>query len=530
MSSQGAYWKSADGNLRGAGSSASPQVKNRVLAWLIARADERKPEHWVTRYGSVLVVLAIATLIRWAIDPFLGDTAPHGFYIIGSVYIAWRRGLGPALMCVLVGAVLATYLFVQPRHSLFTISGVENQINLALTLFLGVSMALVSESLRIAAAENARLYRQAKEADLRKDEFLAMLAHELRNPLVPIRNALYVLNAKGSPDPDIAVMRELMQRQVNHLIRMVDDLLDVSRMTRGIIELRRETVPASELISAALEISEPLIEGKRQQLTVSIPPADARLFADRIRLTQALANLLNNASRYTEPDGRIWLTSEVRDETLVVRIRDTGVGIAPAMLERIFELFEQVDPGKNAQGGLGIGLTLAKSLVEKHGGTIEAHSPGLGMGSEFVVHLPLARETQMYERPPVSRPSSARAPQVRRRVLVIDDSVPTAQSMARVLELWNHEVRVCFDAASALQVAQEFHPEVVLSDLSLPEVDGYQFARRLRQLPGMDKTRLIAITGHGHEDDRQRSTEAGFDQHLLKPVSPDVLAEIMTNI
>lgn len=528
MSSHGAYWKPADGDLPETRPGPSPPVKNRVLAWLIARADQRKPEHWITRYGSVVVVLFIATLIRWALDPWMGETAPHGFYVIGSVYIAWRRGLGPALMCVLLGAVLATYLFVQPRYSLFTISGVENQINLVLTLFLGVSMALVSESLRIAAAENARLYRQAKEADVRKDEFLAMLAHELRNPLVPIRNALYVLNAKGSIDPDVAAMRELMQRQVNHLIRLVDDLLDVSRMTRGIVELRREAVPACEVISAALEISRPLIDAKQQQLSVSMPAPDLRLNADRIRMTQALANLLNNASRYTKPEGKIWVSTDVRDDILAVHIRDNGVGIAPHMIGRIFDLFEQVDAGKNAQGGLGIGLTLANSLVEKHGGTVEAHSAGLGMGSEFVVRLPLARETQMYERPAANRTNSGRPAQIRRRVLVIDDSVATAQSMARVLELWNHDVRVCYDAASALTVAQEFQPEVVLSDISLPEMDGYQLAKQLRQLPGMDKTRLIAITGHGQEDDRQRSSEAGFDQHLLKPVSPDLLAEIMS--
>ncbi|HEY5312738.1 MAG TPA: DUF4118 domain-containing protein, partial [Pirellulales bacterium] len=275
MSSQGAFWKSADGNLPAIPPNAKPRVKNFVLAWLIAQADERKPELWATRYGSVLVVLAIATVIRVLLDPLLDKTAPHGFYLMGTVYIAWRRGLGPALMCVLLGALLATYLFVTPRYTLLTISGAENQINLLLSLVLGISMALVSESLRIAATENARLYRQAKEADLRKDEFLAMLAHELRNPLVPIRNALYVLNSKGSIDPDVAAMRELMQRQVNHLIRLVDDLLDVSRITRGIVELRREAVPAGEIFTAALDISRPLIDSKQQRLAVTMPPGDA---------------------------------------------------------------------------------------------------------------------------------------------------------------------------------------------------------------------------------------------------------------
>jgi signal transduction histidine kinase len=481
------------------------------------------------RYASVLVAIAIATVLRSLLDPWLRNTAPHGLYLAATVYIAWRRGLGPALMCVVLGAITATFLFVQPRHALFTIYGVENQINLLLSMFLGVSVALLSESLRIAAAENALLYQQARDAEHRKDEFLAMLSHELRNPLVPIRNALYVLNAKGSDDPDIMAMRELVQRQVDHLIRMVDDLLDVSRMTRGLIELRREAIPACEVISAALEISRPLIDEKHQHITITLPPPDVRLHADRIRLTQAVANLLNNAARYTEPEGNIWASAEVQDGTLVVRIRDTGVGLSPPMLTRIFDMFEQVDaPGKHAQGGLGIGLTLARSLIEMHGGTIEAHSAGLGHGSEFVVRLPVVRETQMYERPDISRPAKPRLQQPRRRVLVIDDSVPAAQSMARVLELWKHDVRICYDAASALEMARTFQPEVVLSDISLPEMNGYQLAVRLRRLPGMEHARLIAITGHGQAEDRPRALQAGFDVHLLKPVSPDELAELLS--
>jgi CheY-like chemotaxis protein/two-component sensor histidine kinase len=320
-----------------------------------------------------------------------------------------------------------------------------------------------------------------------------------------------------------------MQRQVDHLIRMVDDLLDVSRMTRGLIELRREAVPASEVISAALEIARPLVDDKQQHMSVSLPAPQVKLHADRIRLTQALANLLNNAARYTEAGGKIWVTGETEDQYLVVRIRDTGVGLAPVMIGRIFHLFEQVDaPGKRAQGGLGIGLTLARSLVEMHGGAIEAHSAGLGRGSEFIVRLPIVRETQLYERPPANRLAPARPNQPRRRVLVIDDSVPTAQSMARVLELWNHEVRVCYDAASALETARSFQPEVVLSDISLPGMDGYELAAQLRRLPGMRESRLIAITGHGTADDSVRSREAGFDLRLLKPVSPDTLAEILS--
>ena len=371
--------------------------------------------------------------------------------------------------------------------------------------------------------------QQLTDADRRKDEFLATLAHELRNPLAPLRNGLQIMRLAQDNPQAVERTRNMMERQLAQMVRLVDELLDLSRISRGRVELVRERMPLAAVIRQAVETSRPAIDEAGHELVITMPAEPIFIEADSTRATQVFANILNNAAKFTERAGRIELTVTADHDVACVSVRDTGIGIQPQLLARVFEMFTQADQPTGRRGsGLGIGLALVRGLVELHGGSVEARSAGLGMGSEFVVRLPLARETQMYERPPARRPNPTRPPQIRRRVLVIDDSVPTAQSMARVLELWNHEVRICYDAVSALKVAREFQPEVVLSDLSLPQMDGYELARQLRQLPGMDKSLLIAITGHGHDDDRQRSSEAGFDQHLLKPVSPDVLAEIMS--
>ena len=500
---------------------------NRIMSWLIAKADRPAPERWYAPYLVASVCLAAATLLRHLLDPVLGNTAPHGPYMAGTIYLAWRYGLGPALFNVLAGAMVATYMFVQPRHVLFTVYGIDNQLNILITMLLGTAVSLLSGSLRQAAAENARLYRIAKNAEVRKDEFLAMLSHELRNPLVPIRNAIYVLEALGGRDPELAAVGDIMHRQVEHLICLVDDLLDVSRMTRGMITLRRENIRLSEIIDAAREIAAPLIGEKGQELSVSMPPDTVFLEADRVRLTQALANLLNNASRYTDKGGRIWLAVAGEPGAVTVRVHDTGIGIAPENLARIFDLFEQADTARQtAQGGLGIGLSLAKRLVEMHGGTIGARSPGLGLGSEFIIRLPVASAPNAAERPAENAgPAKATA---RRRILVVDDNEISAQSVARVLALWNHDIQICHDGFAALELARTFKPEVVLSDISLPRMDGYRLAHELRLLPGLEQVRLIAISGYGQAEDQRRSMEAGFEQHLLKPVAPEALAGILS--
>lgn len=503
---------------------ATPRERpSRVLAWLIRQAG-RQRDGRVMPYVWVGCSLIAATIIRAALDPLLGSTAPHGIYVIVTVLVAWRFGLGPALASALLGTILSTYLFVEPRHVLFIVHGTENKLNFAISLLLSVTIAALSGSLRIAAAENARLYRAAHEAEIRKDEFLAMIAHELRNPLVPICNGLYMLETIGSDTPEVIEVREQLRGQVEHLMRLVDDLLDASRMTRGVIELKKERVELRSVVDAAVEISRTAIEKKSQQLDVSLPERPIVLNADRVRMTQALANLLTNAARYSDHGDRIWVSAATEDGNVAIRVRDTGIGLAPDSFTRIFELFEQVDGRGRTDGGLGVGLTLARTLVEKHGGTIEVHSPGLGYGSEFIIRLPVtdsAVPTATVEK----KASGIRPAVTRHRVLVIDDNVPSAQSMAKVLRLWNHDVEVCYDGFSALEKARTFKPDIVLSDINLHRMDGYRLAAELRLLPEMKNALLIAITGYGLPEDRRRAREAGFDRHLLKPVRPEELAE-----
>jgi PAS domain S-box-containing protein len=378
---------------------------------------------------------------------------------------------------------------------------------------------------RIAIAiENARLLAALKEADRRKDEFLAILAHELRNPLAPLRSAAHLLQQPGLDRPALERTGEMMGRQVQQLGRLVDDLLDLSRIARGKMDLRKEWVDLRVVVRRAADVSRSLIESRRHHLTVSLPDAPVPLRADPTRLEQVLTNLLNNAARYTPEGGHIWLTAAVEGGEAVVRVRDTGIGIPPEMLSRIFGLFAQVERREErSQGGLGIGLSLVKSLTEMHGGRAVAHSPGPGRGSEFVVYLPLGWEETPIEAPPESAPAPERA----LRVLLVDDNVDAAESLAMLLRLWGHEVTVAHDGPAAVQAAAGQCPEVALLDIGLPGMDGYELARQLRAQPALDQTVLVALTGWGQEEDRRRSQEAGFNYHLVKPVDLSALQELL---
>jgi signal transduction histidine kinase/ActR/RegA family two-component response regulator len=370
---------------------------------------------------------------------------------------------------------------------------------------------------------NARL----GEANHRKDQFLAMLAHELRNPLAPLWNALHVMRLAGDRGPAIEQARAVAERQVQHLARLVDDLLDVSRIAHGKIELRKEQIELTPVVASAVEAARPLVEARRHDLSVSLPTKPVRLEADPTRLGQILVNLLTNAAKYTEPGGRIGLTAERDGDELVVRVRDNGVGIAPDMLARVFEPFVQLERSQDSsQGGLGIGLALVRSLVDLHGGSIIAASLGPGQGSEFILRLPALPEARAEWGAVVfkaGQPSEGRA----LRVLVVDDNVDAAQSLAVLLNLWGHEVCTAHDGTTALQAAQTWRPEVVLLDIGLPGMDGHEVARRLRDLLGPDRPLLIALTGHAREDDRRRSQDAGFDRHLVKPVDPEILEVLL---
>ncbi len=374
-------------------------------------------------------------------------------------------------------------------------------------------------------SEQKRAQEALKEADRRKDEFLAMLAHELRNPLAPVRNALHVLRASGGAGPAAEGVREMMERQVGHMVRLVDDLLEVSRITRGKIELRKERVELAAVVRSAVETSRPLIEAARHGLTVSLPPGPVPLEADPVRLAQVVANLLNNAAKYTEECGQIWLAARRDGGAAVVSVRDSGVGIRADVLPRVFDLFAQADGTlQRAQGGLGIGLTLVKRLVEMHGGTVTAHSEGPGKGSEFVVRLPLAGEA----RPAAAAPQAGEPPAAAaRRILVVDDNRDAADSLGLLLRFLGHEVRVAHDGPAALEAARAWRPAVVLLDIGMPGMDGYAVARALRALPELEGVVLIALTGWGQEEDRRRSRAAGFDHHLIKPVDLEALQALL---
>jgi signal transduction histidine kinase/CheY-like chemotaxis protein len=387
-------------------------------------------------------------------------------------------------------------------------------------------------SLAAVALENAQLLEALRQADRRKDEFLAMLAHELRNPLAPMRNALEIIRLRG-PERRLAVRAswDMVERQVEHLSRLVDDLLDVARITRGKINLEKEPVALAEVVRRAVETSRPLIEGRRHRLEVRLPDEPLHVIGDLTRLAQVLLNLLNNAAKYTEEGGQITLTVEraaADPGAVVLRVRDTGVGIPPEVLPKVFDLFTQASRTLDrAQGGLGIGLTLVRRLVEMHGGSVRASSAGPGKGSEFVVRLPLFFG-------PLPAPAhgngSGEHPAAGHRILVVDDNRDSASSLAVLLRLSGHEVVTAHDGAAALEKAEHFRPQLALLDIGLPGMDGYELARRLRQLPGLRQVRLAALTGYGSEEDRRRSRAAGFDHHLVKPVEREALLVLLAEV
>ena len=385
----------------------------------------------------------------------------------------------------------------------------------------------VSERLGAQAALAASEER-LRESNQRKDEFLATLAHELRNPLAPIRTSLHVMALAGDTYATDQA-RATIDRQLAQMVRLIDDLLDVSRITSGKIELRREIVELADVIQSAVETSRPVIDERGHQLVVRMPSESLVVDADLTRLAQVFGNLLRNAAKYTERGGRIELSAERHGSQVVVHVRDQGIGIAPEMLPRIFELFIQAGrtPDGAHEGGIGIGLTLVKRLTELHGGTVVARSEGLGHGSEFEVRLPLSRRTVA---PPPPRREAPLGGSIRRKILVVDDSDDAAASLSTLLELMGNETRIAHDGVEAVAVAAEFHPDVVLLDLGMPRMSGYEACRRMREAPGGTKMTVIAVTGWGQQEDRARTREAGFDHHMVKPVDPRALAELLDGL
>jgi len=365
-----------------------------------------------------------------------------------------------------------------------------------------------------------------QEADRRKNEFLAMLGHEIRNPLAVISNASRVLNKIHSPPPEVLRLGQMIERQVGHLTRIVDDLLDVSRVLEGKVRLRREPAELATIVSNAAESAGPFLEIRKQVLRVSLPKDPIWIEADVTRMTQVLANILNNAAKFSEKRGEISITGFREGKDAVLAVADTGSGIGPDMLPYVFDMFVQEDRSLHrARGGLGIGLTLARSLVSMHRGTIAAKSAGVGHGSEFIVRIPAIEEPSQAQQ--IQAKTGVAAEQGPLRILVVDDSADSAESMGMILAMGGHEVRTALDSAEAHRIAVEFRPDVALLDIGLPGTDGYEVGRRLRSEPTLQGIYLVAVTGYGQDEDRKRSEEAGFHAHLVKPVDPAMLRVVM---
>lgn len=373
-----------------------------------------------------------------------------------------------------------------------------------------------------------RGYLTLEDAGWRKEEFLATLAHELRNPLAPIRSAVEIMRMAEGDEATTSAARAIIERQVNHLVRLIDDLVDVSRLTRGKLELKKERADLSAVVRVAVEINRPLLESKQQHLSLELPREPLSVEADATRLAQVFANLLENAAKYSDAGTDISVTG-VRDGAhAVVTVTDQGIGISAGRLDRIFDLFTQddgCDPSPHA--GLGVGLTLVKRLVELHGGTVSARSAGPGTGSSFSVRLELLAAERDEPRPLLPSVRLAHGTP-RARILVADDNYDAAQSLALMLGMDGHDVRTAGDGLEALKVAEEFQPQFVLLDIGMPKLDGYETARRLREQPWARGTRLYALTGWGQEEDRERARRAGFDRHLVKPVDPDTLSQLLS--
>ena len=374
--------------------------------------------------------------------------------------------------------------------------------------------------------DRKRAEQALQEADRHKDVFLATLAHELRNPMVPLRNGLQLLRLTTEPEAREQA-RAMMERQLGQMVRLVDDLLDISRISRNKLELRKARIDLWAVVQSAVETARPQIEANGHTLTVTLPPSPVYLHADLTRLAQVFWNLLNNSAKYTEPGGRITLTAKVQGAEAVVTVEDTGIGIPAEALPRLFELFSQVDRNLDrAQGGLGIGLALVKGLTESHGGTVEVFGAGVGKGSSFVVRLPVSRGVPVRK---TQSPTDGAAFGPRRRILVVDDNRDGASSLAMLLTVMGHDTRIAHDGLEGVELAEAFRPDLIVLDIGLPKLNGLDACRRIREQPWAKNVVIAAATGWGQDEDRRRSEEAGFDHHLVKPVDAAALGKLAAN-
>jgi signal transduction histidine kinase len=491
---------------------------------------------------------AVAQIGAWELKPSAGSIhfSAESYELFGlpengstNLYPLWVSLIDPrdrhALQdlvdeCNASGTAEAEYRYRHPTRGLRWIHCRAGRIDAEVpNLIVGASLDVTERR----TAEEA-----LRDVNQRKDEFLAMLAHELRNPLASIRNAAQILRAHSTGQPELEWARTVIERQTRHLARLVDDLLDVSRMVRGKIVLKQSNMEISELVQHAVDTSQPIIRSRRHQLHVSVPPGSLTIEGDLTRLAQAVANLLNNAAKYTDEGGQIWLDVATDAREVVLRVRDTGPGIASTLLPHVFDLFTQAERTPDrAQGGLGVGLTLVKLLIEMHGGTVEARNSApesaIGHGAEFIVRLPANTAGAAKSTPTPAGLSQAQgvpAGEKPMRILVVDDNIDAADSIALLLTIDGFEAHSVHGALAALDTVGSFKPDVVLLDIGLPVLDGYEVAQRLRAHTPVQQMCIVALSGYGRQADREKAAQAGFDHYLVKPVEPAALSEFLRSL
>jgi PAS domain S-box-containing protein len=455
-------------------------------------------------------------------DPRYGKLAPHNGMPHGHLPV---RSYLAVPVISRSGGVIGALLFGHPEPDMFTPRAERLVAGMAAQAAIAIDNARLYEAAQQEIVRRERAEAALREADRRKDEFLATLAHELRNPLAPIRQATLIAKAPGTTDKQKQWSHDVISRQVHHMALLLDDLLDISRITRGSLELRLEMTELDAVIGAAVETARPLIDAKRHVLSINVPPEPVRFAADPLRLAQVLSNLLTNAAKYTDPDGQITLTATHTSDGITVSVLDTGIGIPEHAQGQLFGMFSQVLAGtERSEGGLGIGLALAKGLVELHGGTIEARSEGPERGSEFIVRLPLRGAIAPRKEKEAASTTATRA---RRRVLVADDNTDAAESLAMLLRMEGHEVTAVHNGRDALSAFDAMPPDVALLDIGMPGLNGYEVAREVRRDLRGQTVLLIAVTGWGQDADKAQALAAGFDHHFTKPIDPERLSELL---
>jgi signal transduction histidine kinase/ActR/RegA family two-component response regulator len=480
----------------------------------------------VAHYFTAILIVAVALALRLLLVPVTGTGAPYVVFFAAVLVTSLYAGPRPALLAVVLSAPLGAYVFViragypaieaVGQAVLFIVDGVS-------VVYLSNLMARSRREANEAADALRRTQDELRVADRNKDEFLAVLSHELRNPLAAIRNSAYILMRSPSDMSAAQLAREVIDRQTTQLTRLVDDLLEVTRIARGKLQIRLKRIELGGVVHRAVEDQRSLFDARRILLEERMPPSNLWIEGDSARLIQVIHNLLGNAAKFTPSAGRVAVSLTPEGREAVLSVKDSGVGIAPEDLLRVFEPFVQLGQTGTAEPSLGLGLALVKGIVELHGGTVSACSSKVAGGSEFLVRLPLstARDEPMVQR--AAQPGEAR----RRRVLLVEDSPDVAAALQGLLQSMHHDVRVAFDGSSAIDVAREFRPDVVLCDLALPGLDGYETARRMLAQPELRGTVLVALTGHAQPEDRQRALEAGFMQHLAKPATLQELQQVL---